>query len=84
MWHRASPGGEAGEEGGGDAGSVVVARLMGGVEYGRPLVTGWTGTLGVNWQRARCLDEHGKALTQARLLHPLAPEFVAERSAVVC
>jgi hypothetical protein len=39
---------------------------MGGVEYGRPLATGWTGTLGVNWQRARCQDEHGKALTQAR------------------
>ena len=61
---RASPGGEGGEEGGGDAGSLVVARLMGGVEYGRPLATGWTGTLGVNWQRAKCLDEHGKALTQ--------------------
>lgn len=61
---RTSPGGEQGEEGGGDAGSLVVARLMGGVEYGRPLATGWTGTLGVNWQRAKCLDEHGKALTQ--------------------
>ena len=61
---RTSPGGESGEESGGDAGSLVVARLMGGVEYGRPLATGWTGTLGVNWQRAKCLDEHGKALTQ--------------------
>ena len=40
---------------------------MGGVEYGRPLATGWTGTLGVNWQRAKCLDEHGKALTQVTL-----------------
>lgn len=45
-------------------GSVVVARLMGGVEYGRPLATGWTGTLGVNWQRAKCLDEHGNCITQ--------------------
>ncbi len=48
-------------------GSVVVARLMGGVEYGRPLATGWTGTLGVNWQRAKCLDEHGHCITQVVL-----------------
>jgi outer membrane protein insertion porin family len=45
-------------------GNVVVARLMGGVEYGRPLATGWTGTLGINWQRAKCLDEHGNCITQ--------------------
>ena len=25
---------------------------------------GWGGTLGVNWQRAKCTDEHGRALTQ--------------------
>ena len=49
-------------------GNVVVARLMGGVEYGRPLATGWTGTLGVNWQRAKCLNEHGNCITQVRLL----------------
>ena len=48
-------------------GNVVVARLMGGVEYGRPLATGWTGTLGVNWQRAKCLNEHGNCITQVRL-----------------
>ena len=47
-------------------GNVVVARLMGGVEYGRPLATGWTGTLGVNWQRAKCLNEHGSCITQVR------------------
>ncbi len=64
MLCRTSPTGEPGEGSGGDAGSLVVARLMGGVEYGRPLATGWTGTLGVNWQRAKCLDEHGKALMQ--------------------
>ena len=39
---------------------------MAGVEYGRPLATGWTGTAGLNWQRAQCLDEHGKPLTEAR------------------
>ncbi len=47
-------------------GNVVVARLMGGVEYGRPLATGWTGTLGVNWQRAKCLNEHGSCITQVK------------------
>ncbi|BDA46032.1 Outer envelope protein 80, chloroplastic [Coccomyxa sp. Obi] len=52
-------------------GSVVVARLMGGVEYGRPLATGWTGTLGVNWQRAKCLDEHGNCITQDAYGSPL-------------
>ncbi len=46
--------------------SVVVARLMGGVEYGRPLATGWSGTLGVNWLRTKCLDEHGNTVMQAR------------------
>ena len=50
--------------------SVVVARLMGGVEYGRPLATGWTGTLGVNWLRTKCLDEHGNTVMQARALAP--------------
>ena len=49
-------------------GNVVVARLMGGVEYGRPLATGWTGTLGVNWQRAKCLNEHGNCITQVQAI----------------
>ena len=58
--------GPDGEEATPPEGGVVVARLMGGVEYGRPLTTGWTGTLGVNWQRAKCLDEHGNTVMQAR------------------
>ncbi len=56
-------GGAATEEAAGE-GNVVVARMIGGVEYGRPLATGWSGNLGVNWQRACCLNEHGVALTQ--------------------
>lgn len=55
--------GAAQEEATGD-GNVVVARMIGGVEYGRPLATGWSGNLGVNLQRACCLNEHGVALTQ--------------------
>jgi outer membrane protein insertion porin family len=54
---------QGGEDGGQDS-NVIVARLTGGIEYGRPLATGWSGTLGVNWQRARCVDERGKVLTQ--------------------
>jgi hypothetical protein len=63
----ARAGGQDGEEGTPEGGAVVVARLVGGVEYGRPLATGWSGTLGVNWARARCMDEHGGTITQVRL-----------------
>ena len=45
-------------------GNIVIGRVMGGVEYGRPLATGWNGTLGVTWQRARCMDEHGNTQTK--------------------
>ena len=58
--------GGGGADDGGTEGNVIVGRLMGGVEYGRPLATGWTGTLGVNYQRAKCLDEHGNARTRVR------------------
>ena len=46
-------------------GNVIVARTTGGVEYGRPLATGWTGTAGLNWQRSKCLDDHGRVITEA-------------------
>lgn len=51
---------------GGSGSHVTVGRLIGGVEYGRPLAIGWQGTLGVNWQRAQCFDEHTRTITQAR------------------
>jgi hypothetical protein len=44
--------------------SVFVSRTVGSIEYGRPLGLGWQGSLGVSWQQARCVDEHGQALTQ--------------------
>ena len=47
-------------------GNIIVARTTGGVEYGRPLATGWTGTAGINWQKAQCLDDHGRVITEAR------------------
>ena len=31
----------------------------------------WAGTLGVNWQRAKCMDEHGAALTHDAYGSPL-------------
>ena len=38
---------------------VVVQRLMGSVEYSRPLSTGWTATAGVTWQASGLRDETG-------------------------
>lgn len=61
---RGPPGAGGDPEAGAGDGNVVVARMIGGVEYGRPLATGWSGTLGVNWQRAKCLDDKGAAVTQ--------------------
>ncbi|KAK3280296.1 Outer envelope protein 80, chloroplastic [Cymbomonas tetramitiformis] len=44
-------------------GGVVIHRLMGGVEYSRPLsVTGWNGTMGMTWQRAGVKDDHSRPL----------------------
>ena len=41
---------------------VYVSRTMAGVEYGRPLGTGWQGSLGLSWQMARCIDDSGRPL----------------------
>lgn len=38
-------------------------RTQGGVEYSRPLSVGWTGTLGLGWQRASAVDEKGRTLS---------------------
>ncbi len=32
---------------------------------------GWNGTLGVNWQRAKCIDEHGRSMTHDAYGSPL-------------
>lgn len=53
-------------------GNIIVAKTTGGVEYGRPLATGWTGTAGVNWQRSKCLDNQGRVITEVTH-HPLHP-----------
>lgn len=76
----APPGGE-GVSSTGDGSAVIVARLTGGVEYSRPLAVGWTGTLGAAWQRARCVDEHGRGLATDAHGGPLS--FAAARAAGV-
>ena len=45
---------------------VFVSRVVGSVEYGRPLGTGWQGTLGLSWQRAKCVDEHSQVSNRER------------------
>lgn len=41
---------------------------MGAIEYGRPLSQHWNGTLGVNFQRANCLDDHNQPMTKVGLV----------------
>lgn len=49
-------------------GNVMVGRITGGVEYSRPLSTGWSGSLGLNWQRSGCTDDKGVPQTKASRL----------------
>jgi outer membrane protein insertion porin family len=54
-----------GVEGQGQGGDgVFVSRTVSSIEYGRPLGTGWQGSLGLSWQRAKCVDEAGRELMQ--------------------
>lgn len=46
----------------GPDGNVMVARLLGAVEYGWPMSNNWTATAGLNFQRARCTDDHGQSM----------------------
>ena len=46
----------------GPEGNVMVGRLLGAMEYGRPLNSHWTGTAGINFQKAHCTDDHGRSL----------------------
>lgn len=52
-----------GEESGISANGVLLGRLTGSVEWQRPLRTGWTGALAMNWQRTRCMDDGGLPIT---------------------
>ncbi|XP_024370540.1 outer envelope protein 80, chloroplastic [Physcomitrium patens] len=40
-------------------GGVTIGRLTAGVDYSRPLRPKWSGTAGINFQRAGARDEHG-------------------------
>lgn len=66
--HGRAPDDSGRSEGGDQAGdgNVIIARTTGGVEYGRPLAVGWTGNAGLNWQRSKCIDDHGRVLTEVR------------------
>ena len=63
--------GAAGGGAGTGAGGVYVSRMVCGVEYGRPLGTGWQGSLGLRWQQAKCVDEHSNAITHDMYGGPL-------------
>ncbi|KAK9849807.1 hypothetical protein WJX84_004133, partial [Apatococcus fuscideae] len=52
-------------------GNVITSRQMAGVEWGRPLAIGWSGHMGVNYQRAKCINERGKTLLKDMYDQPL-------------
>lgn len=52
--------GAAGAAAGSDA--VFVSRKIAMMEYGRPLLQNWQGSLGFSWQQAHCVDDHGRPL----------------------
>lgn len=55
---------EESREGTGAHEGTFVARTTASVEYGRPLGSGWQGSLGLSWQRSRCVDERNNPLMQ--------------------
>ena len=61
----------------GPEGNVKVNRLMAAIEYGRPLAQHWNGTLGVNFQRANCLDDHNQPMTKVMLTVAVAAGPIA-------
>ncbi|KAK9865202.1 hypothetical protein WJX84_001035 [Apatococcus fuscideae] len=70
-------GGQSGREGEeesevtGTDSNVVTSRQIAGVEWGRPLAIGWSGHLGINYQRAKCINERGKTLLKDMYDQPL-------------
>ena len=45
-----------------DQGGILIGRLLGGIEYSRPLSTTLSGTAGVQYQRTRVLGENGQPI----------------------
>ena len=69
----------------GPEGNVKVNRLMAAIEYGRPLSQHWNGTLGVNFQRANCLDDHNQPMTKVvTTAHSLDGRFCCRVGVFVC
>lgn len=41
---------------------MFVSRMLSSIEYGRPLGVGWQGSLGLNIQRATCVDDQNNPI----------------------
>lgn len=52
-------------------GSVMLGRLISGVEFQRPLSRHWSGTLGTTWQRTHAMTEAGQPLVTDRYGSPV-------------
>ena len=48
----------------GPSGSVMLGRLIGGVEFQRPLSSTWSSVLSLHCQKTSCSDEHGSSLSK--------------------
>ena len=55
----------------GDQGGIIIGRLLGGIEYSRPLSTSLSGTAGVQYQRTRVLGENGQPLVSDYYGNPI-------------
>lgn len=45
-------------------GNTIIGRLIGSVEFNRPLPVGWNGTVGVQGQRITIMDDNNRAVRQ--------------------
>ena len=64
--HDAATAAAAGDDGAaptaGSSGAVQLGRLVAGAEWRRPLAADWSGSVGLSWQRNRCMDDRGAPL----------------------
>ncbi|GMH41408.1 hypothetical protein BSKO_09318 [Bryopsis sp. KO-2023] len=59
------------EGAGGERGSIIIGRLLGSVEFSRPITQGWSGTIGLTGQRVTLMDDNNRAVRQDYQSNPV-------------
>jgi outer membrane protein insertion porin family len=54
-----------------DQGGILIGKLLGGIEYSRPLSTSLSGTAGIQYQRTRILGENGQPIVNDYYGNPI-------------